>query len=366
MTSSNDFDRRLTTWLDAEAPPRAPEYVLPSTFAVTARTRQRPSWLVPERWISMQTTTRVAGVPRMALLVGALIALLIFAALGFVATGGRLPSFAAPHNPIAFWSTRDGQAQVYSMAVDGTRQTRLSDGKGKDGPSAWSPDKTQLAFASDRNGTSGIYVMDADGGGVRLLIADTKEKGDARWSPDGKTIAFHEDTSGSGCYQTFVMTADGKNPHAITPDGPCHWAPDWSPDGTKLAIGSTQDGGNFDIYLIGPDGSGQTRLTNDPIRNDAFPVFSPDGKKIAFTSWDSTIDPATAEVYVMNVDGTGRTRLTNNSYEDSYPAWSPDGSQLAFQSARDGNLEIYVMNADGTHQIRLTNDPADDVGAVWH
>ena len=99
--------------------------------------------------------------------------------------------------------------------------------------------------------------------------------------------------------------------------------------------------------------------------NDAFPVFSPDGKKIAFTSWDTNLDPATAEVYVMNVDGTGRTRLTNNSFEDSYPAWSPDGSQLAFQSARDGNLEIYVMNADGTHQIRLTNDPADDVGAVW-
>ena len=84
--------------------------------------------------------------------------------------------------------------------------------------------------------------MDADGGGVRLLTADANTKGDARWSPDGKTIAFHEDTSGSGCYQTFVMTADGTNPHAMTPDGPCHWAPDWSPDGTKLAIGSTQDG----------------------------------------------------------------------------------------------------------------------------
>ena len=207
--------------------------------------------------------------------------------------------------------------------------------------------------------------MDPDRGGVRLLTANANPKGGARWSPDGKSIAFDEDTSGSGCYQTFVMTADGTNPHEITPDGPCHWAPDWSPDGTKLAIGSTQDG-NFDIYLMSPDGSGQTRLTNDPVANDAFPVFSPDGKKIAFTSWDANIDPATAEVYVMNVDGTGRTRLTNNSFEDSYPAWSPDGSQLAFQSARDGNLEIYVMNADGTNQVRLTNDPADDVGVVWH
>ena len=125
----------------------------------------------------MQTTTRLTGLPRTALLVAALIALLIFAALGFAAAGGRIPSFGPPHNPIAFWSTRDGQSQVYSMAVDGTRQTRLSDGKGKDSPSAWSPDRTTLAFASERNGTSGIYVMDADGGGVRLLTADAKHEG---------------------------------------------------------------------------------------------------------------------------------------------------------------------------------------------
>ena len=177
----------------------------------------------------------------MALLVAALIALLIFAALGFVAAGGRIPSFGPPHNPIAFWSTRDGQAQVYSMAVDGSHQTRLSDGKGNDGPSAWSPDRTRLAFASERNGMSGIYVMDADGGGVRLLIADPKHEGRRQ------VVARRQDhrvprghVRGRAAIETFVMTADGTNPHAITPDGPCHWAPDWSPDGTKLAIGSTQ------------------------------------------------------------------------------------------------------------------------------
>jgi Tol biopolymer transport system component len=365
MTSSNDFDRRLTNWLDTEAPPRAPEYVLPSTFAVTARTRQRPGWLVPERWIPMNTTTRLAGVPRAAVLTAVLIALLILAAMGFVAAGGRLPSLGSPHNPIAFRSTRDGQDQVYSMNVDGSNQTRLSSGNAKEEPSGWSPDGAKLAFASERNGVRGIYVMNGDGGSVRLLMATSNPVAAAKWSPDGKTIAFHEDTSGAGCYETFVMAADGTNPHQVTPDGSCNWAPGWSPDGTKLAIGSTRDG-DFDIYVMNPDGSAATQVGARSGRNDAFPVFSPDGTKIAFTSWDTNLDPNTADVYVMNVDGTGRTQLTSNGVEDSYPAWSPDGRQLAFESARDGNLEIYVMNADGSNPTRLTHDPGEDAGAVWN
>ncbi len=354
MTSSNDFDRRLTIWLDAEAPTRAPEYVLPSTLAVTARTRQRPGWLVPERWIPVHTTTRLAGVPRTAVLAAALVALLILTAVGFVAVGGRLPSIGSPHAPIAFRSTRDGGEQIYSMDVDGSHQTRLSDGTGKDGPSAWSPDGTSLAFNSDRNGVNGIYVMDPDGGSIRLLTANANPKGGARWAPDGKSIAFVEDTSGSGCYETWVMAADGTNPHEITPNSSCNWAPDWSPDGTRIAIGSTQDG-NFDIYLMNPDGTGQTRLTHNDSTNDAFPTFSPDGTKIAFTSWDANLDAASAEIYVMNADGTGRVQLTQNTVEDSYPVWSPDGRQLAFQSARDGNLRD-LRHERRRHEPRPVDD----------
>ena len=50
----------------------------------------------------------------------------------------------------------------------------------------------------------------------------------------------------------------------------------------------------------------------------------------------------------MNADGTAQTRLTNNAASDAYPVFSPDGQKIAFTSTRDGNSEIYVMNADGT------------------
>ena len=62
----------------------------------------------------------------------------------------------------------------------------------------------------------------------------------------------------------------------------------------------------------------------------------------------------------MNADGSGVTRLTNNTSSDAYPVFSPDGQKIAFTSTRDGNSEIYLMNADGTNQTRLTNNTSFD------
>jgi Tol biopolymer transport system component len=108
------------------------------------------------------------------------------------------------------------------------------------------------------------------------------------------------------------------------------------------------------------DGSNQTRLTNNPGGDDAFPRWSPDGKKIVFVSGHGE---GNYEIYLMNSDGSDRTRLTESpgAQDDNFGArWSPDGKQLIFWSSRDGDAELYVMNADGSSQTRLTDNPASD------
>ena len=127
----------------------------------------------------------------------------------------------------------------------------------------------------------------------------------------------------------------------------------------RIAFTSDRDG-NLEIYVMKPDGSGQTRLTN----NDAFdgkPTWSPDGRRIAFHSNRS----GGFEIHVMDADGSGQTRLTNSDGFDGNPAWSPDGRRIAFETDRDGNFEIYVMNADGSGQTRLTKNTASDIGPTW-
>ncbi len=127
----------------------------------------------------------------------------------------------------------------------------------------------------------------------------------------------------------------------------------------QIAFQTDRDG-NDEIYVMNPDGTGPTRLTNDAA-TDQTPAWSPDGTKIAF----ETNRDGNTEIYVINADGTGLMILTNDAATDATPAWSPDGTKLAFSTNRNGNFEIYVMNADGTGPINLSNNAASDFEPAW-
>ncbi len=170
-------------------------------------------------------------------------------------------------------------------------------------------------------------------------------------------IAFVSERDGNR--EIYVMNVDGSGVTRLTNNPAKDWDPAWSPDGSRIAFHSERDG-NPEIYVMNADGSGQRNLSNNAA-NDYHPTWSPDGTQIAFYSDRG----GNGDVYVMNADGSNVRRLTTTNGNDGGAIWSPDGTHLAFNSERDGNSEIYVMNADGSNQTRLTTDNANDGFLSW-
>lgn len=125
----------------------------------------------------------------------------------------------------------------------------------------------------------------------------------------------------------YVMDADGTNAQMLGGDGACPgpvYEARWSPDGDRIAYSCTTSQ-DLAIYTIGANGTGVTRISQPEAQsgrnNDFFPVWSPDGRRIAFTSDGPEIGTrATFDVYVMRLDGT-RARITNDATWNLVSDW---------------------------------------------
>ena len=170
-------------------------------------------------------------------------------------------------------------------------------------------------------------------------------------------IAFGGD--GGSDSEIYVMNPDGSGVTRLTNNNEYDRHPALSPDGKRIAFFGERDGKDEIWVMNAADGSGQIRLTADGYD----PSWSPDGKKIAFVR-NSDGD---GEIYVMNAaDGSEQTKLTNNTEFDFDPAWSSDSKKIAFSSVRDNNNEIYVMNAaDGSNKTRITEPRSDYSFPDW-
>ena len=282
---------------------------------------------------------------------------------------------------IAFSSDRDGNWEIYVMDTDGGNLRRLTNHPDRDFSPSWSPDGRRIVFVSERDGhphfiqgrfTDEIYVMDADGGNPQNLTNNPSDDRSPSWSPDGKRIVFQSDRDNDRDHniEIYVMDADGSNQQRLTNNLTEDEYPSWSPDGKRIAFSARRPGhveNKFgitdEIYVMDANGGNEQRLT-DNRNNDWHPVWSPDGKRIAFMA-DRKGDLVKFDIYVMDADGGNPQNLTNNRGWDSSPSWSPDSERIAFMSTRDGNSDIYVMDADGGNLQNLTNNPHRDSGPAW-
>ena len=191
-------------------------------------------------------------------------------------------------------------------------------------------------------------------------------------TPPPEWLAFETKRGSLGDYEIFVMTTDGTRVTNLTNSWADDVSPVWSPDGRRIAFVSLRDTltgkwglGPGTIYIMDFDpvvgvANNLFRLT-DGTSEDGWPTWSPDGRRVAFQS-DRT---GNWDIWVMNTDGSGLTQLTNHPEDDEHPDWSPDGKKIAFTSRREGNRDIWVMNADGSKPVNLTKTPSRDRYPMW-
>jgi Tol biopolymer transport system component len=224
------------------------------------------------------------------------------------------PAFSPDGNFIAFVSTRDGNPEIYTMTISGTKVTRLTNNAAADTHPAWSPDSKKIAFASDRATNNDVWVMNADGSGLINITVLPGNDRDPSWGSNDR-IAFVSNRTG-----------------------------------------------NDEIYAANPDGTALTQLTNSPGK-DWSPAWSPAGNRLLFVS---DRDGGRLQIFAMKADGSAQNKLTDLPGDQYDPAWSPGGQYMTFASTKDSNLEIYVSSIDGSNLGRVTLDAADDAHPVWH
>jgi WD40 repeat protein len=233
---------------------------------------------------------------------------------------------------------------------------------------ALSPDGSQVAYFSEKDFYFvDLYLADGSTGKVqrRILksgISSNYEtyrfiNSQANWSPDGKYLAF---AAKRGPRDVIVIVDVERNKEIERIEVKLNGitTPSWSPDGEQLVF-TGYDGGLSDLFVVGRDGEGLRRLTEDKYA-DLHPVWSPDGRTIAFATDRGeetnfkTLAIGNMRMALYDVD-TGSIELLDQMEQGKNvsPQWAPDGRSLAFVSDRTGvsNIFLYDLNEKALYQL---------------
>jgi tricorn protease-like protein len=207
---------------------------------------------------------------------------------------------------------------IYTANRDGTGLRRLTNYNVYTAEGVLSPDGRRIVFTSLKDGDLDIYTMNVDGSDVRRLTTTPGYDGGPWWSPDGTKIAYRAwhppDSAGLAEYQgllaqrivrpgrmeLWVMNADGSDQRQITQLGGANFGPSWTPDGRRIVFSSNYKNPrsrNFELYLVNLDGSGLEQITSHD-EFDGFPMFSPDGRRLVWASNRGNSKPGETNLFI--------------------------------------------------------------------
>ena len=247
----------------------------------------------------------------------------------------------------------------------------------------WSPDGSQILFdlSVGKIGTPpvGLYSVDADGHRVREVVDPIENSAFSDFfgrytgsmmyfdiSPDGSKVAYSSCRYSTGSnFELMVSDLDGTETRRLTDNGHVDNYPVWSPDGARIASISSRaaegehDSANYRLYTMAADGS-DVRLLAPGADDPSFaagphpPRWSPDGERLAFVVYEYDGDwEVGRSVYTV---GAGGSELAKVAGTVSGPAWSPDGERIAVAALEgEEGAAVYTFAADGSDPVKVAD-----------
>ncbi len=323
-----------------------------------------------------------------------------FASLGLSQTSERLSNLRqlthGGENAEAYWapdgkrlifqSTRDGHEcdQIYTMNADGSDVKMVSTGKGVTTCGYFLSDNKHILFASTHEASAScparpdrrkgyfwgvwpgydIYLAE-DNGKIIKKLTDTPGY-DAEATINRKTKKIIYTSLAGGDLDIWEMNEDGSGKKQITRTEGYDGGPVLSPDGSKMAWRAYHPNTpeklkeyrdllkqnltapmKMELWVANSDGSHAKQITANGCANFA-PTFTPDGKKLLFSSNKNHCDSNDFELYLINLDGSGLEQVTRYGGFTAFPEFSPDGKKIVFISSYQGKTpyEFNVFTAD--------------------
>jgi dipeptidyl aminopeptidase/acylaminoacyl peptidase len=310
-----------------------------------------------------------------------------------VSPDGKTVAFVVTyHNKVE----NKASSNIYVVSAEGGRARQLTSAKGANNSPRWMPDGRSVAFISTRDGDAQIWTVPVGGGEAHKASSISTGVSELKVSPDGKWFSFasevypdcpndesnkkrNEEIEKSKVkakifeklpYRVwnswkdgkrnhlFVLSANGQTIKDITPgdfDSPPidlggTWSYDWSPEGSEIAFTRNPDPAvaistNNDIYLVSVEAGEAKRITDNP-GNDSQPLFSPDGKYIAYLQMKRAGFEADQKQLVLYDRTTGKRRnLTERvDYSINDYLWTPDAKAIYFNADDKGNESLFRLD----------------------
>lgn len=295
--------------------------------------------------------------------------------------GSRAPdqpqSLPADHDLLFTNEAPDGARHIQRWRLDGSPPQAVPGGERGVRPLPRADGRT-LVFTSQPVAAFDppqLQLLELAAPPARLLSLDpTVVEREIVFAPDGRRVAYVSQRDDPGGADVFVAElavgpagAELRSVQNLTPGATSgdslDVTPSWSPDGTRIAFTSYRGNGAPALWTMRADGSDVRQITTVPDSGevgDHFPVWSPDGTLLAFQRRNRD------QVRIGLVPATGGApALFEFAGKAFHPAWSPDGRVLAFAGEVDGELDLYVRLASGADEpLRLPN-PGPDRDPIW-